>query len=62
MNKYKDDLVVYFNFIMDDKANHYLRSNYTLIDLLIDLGGLIKMLAIIALLLMKPLGMVLLKI
>ena len=33
MNEYKDDLVVVFNFVMDNQATFYTRKHYTLIDL-----------------------------
>ena len=48
------DMVVYFNFILDDFATEYTRKHYTLIDLFEEMGGLIKQFALIAILLMKP--------
>lgn len=54
MNGNKDDLIFYFNFIMDNTAHSYSRTHYTLIDLLKEQGGLIKQVALIAIVLMKP--------
>ena len=54
MNGYKDDLIVYFNFVMDNQATQYRRKHYSFIDLLKESGGLVKQIAIIAVLLLKP--------
>ena len=53
-NLYKDDLVWYFNLLMDNQATLYTRKHYTLIDIFEEQGGLIKQVTLIALLLMKP--------
>ena len=54
MNNYKDDMVLYFNFVLDNKATMFTRKHYTLINLFEEQGGLIKQFALIAILLMKP--------
>ena len=41
MNKHKDDLVTYFNILLDDSGTIYTRSRYNLIDLLEQIGGLV---------------------
>ena len=40
MNKHKDDLVIYFNLLLEDTGNIYSRTRYTFIDLLEQQGGL----------------------
>ena len=40
LNGGKDDLVIYFNFLLGDSGTIYSRSAYSLIDLLEQQGGL----------------------
>ena len=54
MNGYKDDMVAYFNIGLDNQATRYTRAHFTIIDLLKDQGGLQKVAALIAFVLMKP--------
>ena len=54
MNGNKDDLIVYFNFVMDNQAVQYRRKHYSFLDLLKESGGLIKQIAIFAVLILKP--------
>ena len=54
MNKYKDDMVLYFNILIENQATKYTRRHFTLIDLLKEQGGLIKISVFIAAILMKP--------
>ena len=54
MNGFKDDIIIQFNFLLDNKATMYQRKHYTLVNLFEEQGGLIKQFALIALFLMRP--------
>ena len=40
MNDFKDDMIIYFNILIENQATKYTRTYYTLIDLLKEQGGL----------------------
>lgn len=54
MNMYKDDLVLYWNFVNDNKGTIYSRKHYTLIDLWLDIGGVTNILFLLAFFVLKP--------
>ena len=54
LNGNKDDMIYYFNILMDNQATLYSRKHYTVLDLLKEQGGLIKGFFLIAFILMKP--------
>ena len=54
MNDFKDDMIIYFNILVENQATKYTRTHYTLIDLLKEQGGLQKMFALFAFILMRP--------
>ena len=54
MNKNKDDLVVYFNFLLADSGTIYTRTCFNLIDLCREQGGIMKTLSIIAIVVLIP--------
>ena len=48
-NGHKDDLVVYFNILLDKVGTVYSSEHYTIIDLMEQQGGLMQCVVIIAL-------------
>ena len=54
MNLYKDDLVSYFNFVLDDSGTSYSRTRYNLIDLLEQTGGLMQCITLMTIIVLSP--------
>ena len=53
-NGNRDDLVIYFNILLNNKATLYYGKHYTLIDIMEQQGGLTQCLMIIILLFSRP--------
>ena len=53
-NGNKDDLVIYFNILLNNKATLYYGKHYTLIDIMEQQGGLTQCLMIIILIFSRP--------
>ena len=53
-NGHKDDLVAYFNILLDNVGTVYSSEHYTIIDLMEQQGGLMQCVVIISLIIVRP--------
>ena len=53
-NGYKDDMVAYFNILLDNVGTVYSSEHYTIIDLMEQQGGLMQCVVIVSMIIARP--------